>query len=68
LPQRAVDAGLDMEKFGVAIRHGDVTKRIKKDRASGISCGVNGTPCFFINGVRYDDVPDFESLRAALEE
>lgn len=68
LPDWAVDLGLDVEKFGAAIRHGDVTKRIKEDRVSGISSGVNGTPCFFINGVRYDDMPDYESLLAALEE
>lgn len=68
LPKWAAEAGLDLEKFGAAIRHGDVTKRIKEDRTSAISSGVNGTPCFFINGARYDDIPDYESLRAALEE
>jgi protein-disulfide isomerase len=29
---------------------------------------VNGTPTFFINGLRYDDAPDFESLTLAIKE
>lgn len=68
LPAWANQVGLDLEKFGQAIEHGEVTKRIKEDRMSGIQSGVNGTPCFFINGTRYDDAPDYNSLLAALEE
>jgi protein-disulfide isomerase len=67
LPTWASEVGLNLEKFGADIRHGEIMKRIKEDRTSGISSGVNGTPCFFINGVRYDDMPDYESLLAALE-
>jgi protein-disulfide isomerase len=68
LPAWANQVGLDLEKFGIAIKHGDVTTRIKEDRMSGIQSGVNGTPCFFINGARYDDMPDYNSLLSALEE
>ena len=34
---------------------------------SGIRSGVNGTPTFFINGVRYDGYPEFEPMVAALK-
>jgi protein-disulfide isomerase len=64
----ARELGLDIEKFENAIRKGEVTKRIKEDRMSGIASGVNGTPCFFINGNRYDGAADYESLLDALEE
>ena len=64
----AKELGLDLAKFETAIRKGEVTKRIKEDRTSGIASGVNGTPCFFINGTRYDGAPDYESLLAALGE
>lgn len=67
LPVWAQEIGLALEEFGTAIRKSEITKRIKEDRMSGIRSGVNGTPCFFINGVRYDDAADYEPLRAALE-
>jgi protein-disulfide isomerase len=62
----AQELGLDLKAFGTAIKQGDISKRIKEDRASGIRSGVNGTPTFFINGTRYDEDPD--SLLDALEE
>ena len=68
LPVWAKEAGLDLDQFGTAIRHGDIAKRIKEDRMSGIQSGVNGTPCFFINGQRHDDAPSYDLLREALEE
>ncbi len=33
---------------------------------SGVRSGVNGTPTFFINGVRHDGSWDFETLFTAL--
>jgi protein-disulfide isomerase len=68
LPSWAEQVGLDLEEFGTAIREGEATKRIKEDRRSGIASGVNGTPSFFINGVRHDGAPDYASLLAALKE
>jgi hypothetical protein len=35
---------------------------------SGVRSGVNGTPTFFINGLRYDGNYDGESMAGALEE
>ncbi len=67
LPDWAEQVGLDVEEFGTAIGQGEITKRIKDDRLSGIRSGVNGTPCFFINGARYDGQADYDSLRPALE-
>jgi len=68
LPAWVQQLGMDLEEFGTAIRRGEITKRIKEDRMSGIHSGVNGTPCFFINGTRYDGPADYEPLRMALEQ
>jgi protein-disulfide isomerase len=68
LPAWARELGLDLGKFGAAIKQGDIVKRIKEDRTSGIRSGVNGTPTFFINGSRHDDAPDYNSLAAALKQ
>lgn len=67
LSEWAQSLGLDVNQLGNAIKQGLVTERIKEDRKSGIRSGVNGTPCFFINGVRYDGSADYDSLLEALE-
>ena len=59
--------GLNLEQFGNDIRQGVSEKRIREDRQSGIRSGVNGTPTFFINGIRYDGSLDYDSLLEALE-
>lgn len=41
--------------------------RVREDFMSGVRSGVNGTPTFFIDGVRYDGSWDEESLVAELE-
>ena len=42
--------------------------RIDFDFRGGIRSGVNGTPTFFINGVRHDGAFDFETLLRAFTE
>jgi protein-disulfide isomerase len=59
--------GLDLKQFEDDIKESVVEKRIKEDRRSGIRSGVNGTPTFFINGIRYDGSHDYDSLLAGLE-
>jgi protein-disulfide isomerase len=63
----AQEIHLNMNDFGKAIKQGIATERIKEDRRSAIRSGVNGTPCFFVNEVRFDDNADYESVREALE-
>jgi protein-disulfide isomerase len=66
LPSWAQEVGLDLTEFGNAIKQGAVTKRIKEDLLSGAQSGVDGTPCFFINGTRCDGDADYDTLLAAL--
>jgi len=40
---------------------------VRDDFMSGVKSGVNGTPTFFINGVRHDGSYDVETLLGALE-
>jgi protein-disulfide isomerase len=39
---------------------------IQEDFMGGVRSGVNGTPCFFINGVRHDGPWDLASLSRAI--
>ena len=41
-------------------------RRVLEDFKTGPQSGVNGTPTFFVNGVRHDDEHGFDSLHAAL--
>ena len=67
IPAWAKRIGLNLKQFEDDIKQALVENRIQEDRRSGIRSGVNGTPTFFINRTRYDGLPDYESLLAALE-
>jgi protein-disulfide isomerase len=58
----AEELGMDMSLFGLHRRNRHLFKKITNDFESGIHSGVNGTPTFFINGLRYNGFDDFQSL------
>jgi protein-disulfide isomerase len=58
--------GLDLERFALEVDQHVHQPRIRQDFMSGIRSGVNGTPTFFISGVRHNDGYDLESLLAAV--
>jgi protein-disulfide isomerase len=59
--------GLDIARFVAEVGSGVHTPRVREDFTSGVRSGVNGTPTFFINGLRYDGPRDVESMVAAVE-
>jgi protein-disulfide isomerase len=59
--------GLDSTKLRREVAAHTHLPRIQEDFDSGVRSGVNGTPTFYINGVRHDGAPDFDSMLAALE-
>jgi protein-disulfide isomerase len=65
---RAEELGLDTNRFERELREGVYAERVRADFLSGIRSGVNGTPTFFINGVRHDASWAVETLLSALEE
>jgi protein-disulfide isomerase len=58
---------LDLERFGRELAEHVHAERVREDFMGGVRSGVNGTPTFYIDGVRYDDSYDVETLLAALE-
>ena len=66
LHQYAVDLGLDPERFERDRSSPDIAQRIERDRASGERSGVQGTPTFYVNGVRHDGTYDLDTLRSAI--
>ena len=62
----AVDVGLDVERFDEDLARHVHEPRVREDFMSGVRSGVNGTPTFYIDGVRYDGAYDADTLFAAL--
>jgi protein-disulfide isomerase len=63
----AVALHLDQETFVREMTEHAHTNRVREDFLSGVRSGVNGTPTFFINGVRHDASYELETLLAAIE-
>ena len=62
--QYATTLGLDANRVINEVLAGTHMARVRGDFLGGERGGVNGTPTFFINGVRYEGTPD--ALLAAL--
>ncbi len=46
--------GLDENQFATDLQNETYADKIQTDFESGVESGVNGTPTFFVNGVRFD--------------
>ena len=63
----ATQLELDLERFDKELAEHVHAARIHEDFMSGVRSGVNGTPAFYIDGVRHDDSYDADTLLDALE-
>ena len=68
LAEYATALGLDARGLIAEVQAGSHTARVREDFKSGVRGGVNGTPSFFINGVRYDGAHDLDALLAAVTQ
>jgi protein-disulfide isomerase len=66
LARYAAALHLNVKRFIQDVVESAYAERIKEDFRSGVQSGVNGTPTFFINDLRYDGPRDLESMVAAL--
>ena len=62
----AAELGLDVPRFVSELADRTWEARVREDFMSGVRSGVNGTPTFFVNGVRHDGPWDADSLIEAL--
>jgi protein-disulfide isomerase len=58
--------GLDLAQFIYDMSNHVYSGRVREDFLSGILSGLNGTPTFYINGIRYNGSWDLETLLEAL--
>lgn len=67
LVRHAATLGLDVARFETDLGGHKYAHRVREDFQSGVRSGVNGTPTFFINGERYEDSWDADTLTETLE-
>jgi protein-disulfide isomerase len=60
--------GADVEQATKDIRSGAPRQRVEADFEGAIRSGANGTPTFFVNGVRYDGSWMYEPFSEYLKE
>jgi protein-disulfide isomerase len=58
---------LDVPRFARDLQEHRFEPRIRRDFMDGVRSGVNGTPTFFINGVRHEGGYTFDALLDAIE-
>lgn len=68
LARYAAALHLDASRVIQEVLEGAYAPHIREDFMSGAKAGVNGTPTFFMNNLRYDGPQDIETMLAALEE
>jgi protein-disulfide isomerase len=67
LQEYAEALDLDIDQFIKDMRSEEIAKRVQEDFMNGARSGVNGTPTFYINGIRYDGSNDYDTLLEELE-
>jgi protein-disulfide isomerase len=68
LREYALVLELDMDRFDMEMMTHTHAKRVREDFMSGVKSGVNGTPTFYLNGIRYDGSWEGVRLMTAIEE
>jgi protein-disulfide isomerase len=59
--------GLDTSSFVRDMTEQRFARRVREDFMSGVRSGVNGTPTFFLNDIRYNGSNGLAELSAAIE-
>lgn len=63
----AAQLGLDVPRFASDLGSHRYAPKVRADFTSGLRSGVNGTPTFFVNGVRHDGPYDAVSLLLSIQ-
>src|SRR5438309_10865602 len=64
----AADLTLDADRVRRELASHEHAGRVAEDRRSGLASGVNGTPTFYIDGVRYEGSVALRQMLAAIRE
>ena len=65
--EMAREIGLDMERYQADLNAPETQVRIAADQAQAAKLGANGTPHFFINGVRLSGAQPYETFKSTID-
>lgn len=68
LDEFADQIGLDIYQFRMALENRTFKSRVQQDYRSGVKHGVNDTPTFFMNQMKYEGKLEMNTLRAFIEQ
>lgn len=60
--------GLSVDGLRQALEGGAPAQRVEADFEGGVRSGVNGTPCFFVNGRRFEPRQAFDELADVIQD
>lgn len=60
--------GLNLEAFDKCLADKTVALNVKKDHQEGLKLGVDGTPTFYINGLKVEGAVPFEAMKPIINE
>jgi protein-disulfide isomerase len=63
----AAKLNLPQADLRAALANHEYLPKVRSDFMSGVKSGVNGTPTFFINGIRHDGSYEYDDLAAAID-
>jgi protein-disulfide isomerase len=63
----AKEHGFTDQTFDACVSNQALFEALKEGRDRGAAFGVTGTPTFFINGQKFEDVPSLENMESAIE-
>jgi protein-disulfide isomerase len=67
LARYAGDLGLDVERFRADLAAGTYAGRVEEDVQSGTRSGADGTPTFYLDGLRYDRQVGVQQMLQAID-
>lgn len=62
----AGDLGLDTDRFTQDLKDHAHADRVNRDKESGEQSGVESTPTFYVNGIRYDGENEMDAITEAV--
>ncbi len=63
----AAALGLDLTRYDAAVKAPETRRRVEADQRDGLGLGVQGTPTFFLDGIKIQTPGSYEQFKALID-